>query len=217
MRTELEASGGRAADAADMRGEYPEDAPTNFGRGLDVDTQLLIAGRECAESFARFYRRTRDDLLRWLYRRTCCPEVAADLCAETYATALMNLSHYDAARGTARAWLFTIAGTQLQRYWRKGQCDRRARERLGIPPLAVDDEAIAHVESLADLAKCRPELNRCLNALSPQDRSLVKLRLVEGKPYEEVALALGCSPGAARVRVTRVVARLRSHLALDLA
>jgi RNA polymerase sigma-70 factor (ECF subfamily) len=82
------------------------------------------------------------------------------------------------------------------------------RRKLGIERVAVDDEAAARIEALADLAGVRAELAAALSDLPLGQLDAVRLRVVEQLPYAQVALRLGCSEGAARVRVTRGLARL---------
>jgi RNA polymerase sigma factor (sigma-70 family) len=55
----------------------------------------------------------------------------------------------------------------------------------------------------------RIDLNRALTLLSTSECELLSY-LCEGRSFEEIGSALGCSPGAARVRAFRVRSRLRS-------
>lgn len=178
----------------------------------DEDGDLLIRARIDSTAFGEFYRRNRDPLLAWLYREVMCPEVAADLAAETFATALEKLERFSPQRGTGRAWLWGIAGIQLRRWWRRGAVANRAQRRLGIPPLVVDDEAVAHIERLVDLEPAREALGEALTTLSQAERNAVELRVIKELSYDETATALGCTTGAARVRVSRGLAKLRENL-----
>jgi RNA polymerase sigma-70 factor (ECF subfamily) len=47
----------------------------------------------------------------------------------------------------------------------------------------------------------REELERGLNALSPEHCEALVLRYFEEMDYEEIALATGCSPGTVRSRI----------------
>ncbi|MEX0985343.1 MAG: sigma-70 family RNA polymerase sigma factor [Actinomycetota bacterium] len=154
--------------------------------------------------FDRWFRR----LLAYFYRRTWDPETSADLAAETMAQALLSVRRYRDTGAPARSWLFTIAGHELRKYWRRKRVDDRAQRRLGIDRVAVDDEAIERIESMVDLTPIREELKRALRSLNRTLRDAVYLRVAEGRPYSEVAEALGCSEGAARVRVSRGLASL---------
>ena len=98
----------------------------------------LLAGRDGA-SFERFYRRNVDAVLTYFARRTGDPTLVADLTAETFAAALARRRVYRPREGPAGAWLFVIAARQLQAARCTGHASRRARRRLGIPPLRLSD------------------------------------------------------------------------------
>jgi len=61
------------------------------------DEALLLAARRDAEAFAEFYRRHARPLAGYLVRRTGDAEAAADLLAETFASALTGLDRFDPA------------------------------------------------------------------------------------------------------------------------
>jgi RNA polymerase sigma-70 factor (ECF subfamily) len=178
----------------------------------DENTVLLLRARTDPQAFGEFYRRNLDALLAWLYRQTFCAELAADLTAETFAAALERLDRFDPSRGCGRAWLWGIAGMQLRRWWRRGAVDHRARQRLGIAALAVDEGAQAHVEALVDMAPYRAVLADALAELTHTEREAIELRVIRQMSYADISEQLGCAPGAARVRVSRALAHLRRML-----
>lgn len=114
------------------------------------DEALLLAARRDAEAFADFYRRHARSLAGFLVRRTGDPEAAADLLAETFAAALTGLERFDPARGDAIAWLYGIARHQLARRARRGAVEDRARRRLGMERLALDDDDLHAIEACDD-------------------------------------------------------------------
>jgi RNA polymerase sigma-70 factor (ECF subfamily) len=182
-----------------------------MGRELDEDSRLLLASHDPG-AFAMFYRRNRDPLLAWIYRKTFDAEVAADLGAEVFARVIEKRSEFDVTRGPARAWLWGVAAYEVRRWAREGATAERARRRVGVPVLHVDEDAIAYIESLVDLRPTLPHLRSHFMALPTGERRALELRIVQELPYEEVAVRLGCTRGAARVRVSRGLARLRRLL-----
>src|SRR5690242_8124671 len=111
-----------------------------------TDEELLSHG-----DFAAFYARHAPDLLVFLVRRLDGQtELAADLCAETFAAALIDRRRFDAARGPAVVCLYGIARHKLGDARRRGVAEARARERLGIPRLQLTDEAIERIDALVD-------------------------------------------------------------------
>ena len=70
----------------------------------------------------------------------------------------------------------------------------------------VDEEPrlyFLHFWAVDDAERLGRGLRAALDSLSPGVRDAVLMRVGLDLPYEEVALSLGCSVGAARVRVTR--------------
>lgn len=165
------------------------------------------------EEFVAFYERSAPDLLTYFARRTFDPEAAADLTAETFAQAFASRHRFsDRGRGSAEAWLYTIARHQLNRFYRKGQADHRMRRRLGLPerPLSVDD--YDRIEQLIDFEVIGRSVAAALSSLSGAQRDAVIARVIEGCSFQEVARRLGCSEQTARARVSRGLRRLSSLL-----
>lgn len=170
-----------------------------------ADTQLLRS-RE-ADAFGEFYDRHAPAVLQFLTRRTACPHTAADLAAETFADALEQRHRYNALRGTPRNWLLGIAANKLRHYLRHGEVSARVTRRLGMRVRWHEDE-LARVEELIDFADLASVVASRLNELSEPLQEAVKLRVIDEMSYDEVADRLGCTPGAARVRVARALSAL---------
>lgn len=175
------------------------------------DADLLAATAREPEAFGAFYRRHVDALLRYLMARTGRPELAADLCAEVFASALEGAHRYDPARAPARAWLFAIANSRLVDSFRRGRVEDGARRRLGMPPRALTDRDLERVEELVDAA--RGAGAESLVADLPEDqRAAVLARIVDERSYGDIASELSVSEAVVRQRVSRGLAGLRARL-----
>ncbi len=161
--------------------------------------------------FDAFYRSHAESLLRYFYRRTDDPDVAADLCAETFAAALVNSRQFDAQRGSAAAWLYGIARRQLAMYWRRRKVADRARRRLGIPREPIDEESVQALRRTEDILDGAAALD-ALEELPSKLRRAVRLRVIDQLEYPEIARELNCAPGAARTRVSRGLHQLNEML-----
>jgi RNA polymerase sigma factor (sigma-70 family) len=172
------------------------------------DAALLAAARTDAAAFRELYDRYAERVHSYFVGRTRDADASFDLTAETFAQAwLVRARFRDEAAGSAAPWLFGIARNVLLMSLRRRQIERRATERLGIAE-RLDDYSAAPVvpgESWADGA------NEMLEQLSPDQREAVRLRVVEELSYEQVAVALGTTASAARVRVHRGLAALRAR------
>ena len=176
---------------------------------MEEDEAILAALDTAPEAFAVFYRRHVAALLGYFLRRTHDPELAADLCAETFAAALDGAHRFDPARGPAVAWLYGIARRLLFHAQRRGAVEDRARRRLGMAPLDLTDAALERVEALAgsDVA-----LAAALAGLPEDQRAAVQARVVEERAYGEIALAAKTSESVIRKRVSRGLAGMRARL-----
>ncbi|HEV2774797.1 MAG TPA: sigma-70 family RNA polymerase sigma factor [Solirubrobacteraceae bacterium] len=176
------------------------------------DAELLRESTRRPEAFGEFYDRHAEALLGFFARRTWDAQDAADLTAETFAVAFASRRRYRDTGAPAYAWLLGIARHQLGRALRRRRVDDRARRRLGIERVELDDASLTRIEELADLSTLRPALTAALEQLAPGTARAVALRITDELPYAEVAQRLGCSEGAARVRVTRGLTQLADLL-----
>jgi RNA polymerase sigma factor (sigma-70 family) len=166
-----------------------------------------------AGEFDGFYRRESEQLLLFFARRTLDGDVAMDLMAETFAHAYLG---WPRLRGRSveqrQAWLYTIARRRLSRYLRRGRVERRAIARLGIQAPVVHEDDLAEIERRAGLAELRNALADELALLSDGQRHALQLRIIDERPYPEIARALGISELAARMRVSRALRALGRSL-----
>ena len=176
------------------------------------DGELLEASRREPEAFAHFYDRHARTVVVYFYRRTACAQTAADLTAETFAEAFASRHRYRDTGAPALAWLLAIARHELSAVLRRRKVEDRARRRLGIERIELDDLSLERIEELADLALLRERIDSALASLSPKIAEAVSLRVALELPYAEVARRIGCTESAARVRVARGLNQLAETL-----
>src|SRR5262245_43228609 len=125
---------------------------------LPSDEELL-ASHELG-SFAIFYRRHVEELLGFFRRRTRDPALAADLTADTFAAALAGRHRFRPEGGNATGWLYTIAARQLATVQRRAYAERRARRRLGMERIDLDDADIERINALGESTQASAWLER---------------------------------------------------------
>jgi RNA polymerase sigma-70 factor (ECF subfamily) len=136
------------------------------------------------------------------------PDVAEDLTAETFFKVVRAAGRFDPERGTAKAWILTVARNVLAD-WR-----RRARLRQYVTLGSMHDLACDAPSPEERLMK-EEEVGRMLDAvatLAIRDRELIGLRYGSGLDTVEMAQILGISEGNVRTRLWRVLGRLRKAL-----
>jgi RNA polymerase sigma factor (sigma-70 family) len=169
--------------------------------------EALLASPETA-AFEIFYCRHVEELLGFFARRTRDPELAADLTAETFAAALAGRRRFRPQAGAASAWLFGIAMHKLTDAQRRGYAEQRARRRLGMERLDLDEEDCARIASLGHASGAVA----LLELIPPDQREAVQARVVDERGYAEIAAALETSETVVRKRVSRGLAAVRNRM-----
>jgi len=83
---------------------------------------------------------------------------------------------------------------------------------MAIPPIELDSADLDRIESLVDMAPIAEALKDAVEELPPLQAAAIKLRVSDDRSYPEVARLLGCTEGAARVRVSRGLRTLAALL-----
>jgi RNA polymerase sigma factor (sigma-70 family) len=173
-----------------------------------TDHELLDKSSQDAEAFGVLYDRHVEVIHGYFIRWTGSKDVAADLTAETFAAAWASRHRYRADGPSALPWIFGIARHQLLRMFRTGRVMHKAQQKLGLQPLKSIEEGFERVEERVDAEALTSQLREALRSLPRAVAEAVVLRVALGHSYPEIARELGCSEGAARVRVTRGLRQL---------
>lgn len=175
------------------------------------DADLLsaaVAGD--ARAFEVFYRRWLAPVMSYHIRATGSRELALDLTAETFAAVVVSLGRFDPARGTAPAWLFSIARHKLGDSLRRARVESSARSSLGWEHVAITDDDLERVEALASEGDA--VLAALLERLPADQRDALHQRVVEERSYAAIAAEMRCSEMVVRQRVHRALRYLRRSL-----
>jgi RNA polymerase sigma-70 factor (ECF subfamily) len=180
-------------------------------RATDDDALLLSAAAGDQGAFETFYLRWLPVVAGFHLRRVGSREAAFDLTAETFAAVVVACGSFDPTKGSAANWLFSIAEHKLGDSLRRGRVEARARRELGHRPIPLEDDDLLRVEELASLAN-GGLLDELLAELPPQQRAAIHARVLDERPYADIAAELDCSEAVVRQRVHRGLRQLRERL-----
>jgi len=188
----------------------PGDRPREGAApGPDLAGLLRRSARGDEAAFAELYdataRRVHGLVVRVVRDRNQAEEVTQEVYLEVWRTA----ARYDAGRGSAQAWILTIA-------------HRRAVDRVRAAEAAGRREAtyerrnrdVAH-DVTAETAQASLEARRvrtALESLTPVQREAVSLAYLGGYTHTEVAGLLDLPLGTAKTRIRDGLIRLRDTL-----
>jgi RNA polymerase sigma-70 factor (ECF subfamily) len=168
-----------------------------------TDAALAVAYRHGDQRAAtELVRRHAGALGRFLYGSGAAAADVDDLVQEAFFRAFRRLDSWR-AEGSIRNWLFTIGGNLLRDEFRKA----KGRTLLPLEDRDIADSADPQGELVASEAEER--LREGLARLPRLQREVFLLRVQQGSAYEEIAVALGTTAGAARVHYHHAVKRLK--------
>jgi RNA polymerase sigma-70 factor (ECF subfamily) len=170
-----------------------------------ADEELLRLTPRHPRAFDEFYVRYEAVVLAYFRRRTSSADVALDLASETFVQALASVRRFKPGPDPAVAWLLGIARNTLLHSLRRGRVADRARSRLGMPVLAVEDVELERIDSIG-----RYSAAELLATLPADQAAAIRIRVFDELSYEDAAAHLKCSPLVARKRVSRGLATLRT-------
>jgi RNA polymerase sigma factor (sigma-70 family) len=166
------------------------------------------AGADGATEFERLYRANVDAVTAYFARRTADPQLVADLTADTFVQVITGFESFDPRKGTARAWLFGIAGHVYASH-----CAAYSQQQAKLQRLAgrrdLDRDQVEELLERIDAEREGRGLLAELARLPERDRAVIDLVDLAGLQPKEAAMALGLTPGTVRMRLMRARARLR--------
>ncbi|WP_188197345.1 RNA polymerase sigma factor [Nonomuraea sp. SYSU D8015] len=164
-----------------------------------------MAPRDRKQRFEEIYAAHYPDILAYVRRRTDSHDDAADALAETFTVAWRRLDDVPEG-GRSRLWLYGVARRVLangrRAETRRGELVERLGQQLALWAEATGPDAD---DELGDVREA-------LRRLAPDDREVLCLAAWEGLGSDEIAAVLGCSRGAARLRLHRARKRLVKEL-----
>lgn len=102
-------------------------------------------------------------------------------------------------------WLYGVARNEINNRRRSARRFRALIDKLGSQAYYPDPGPESVIVRNSELQ----ELMRALGSLRLADQELLLLRTHEDLDHSQIAIAIGCSPDAARKRLSRATARLR--------
>lgn len=186
------------------------------GHASRDDAALLVAMARGDESAAAsLYDRHSAAALALVFRMVGDRTDAESIVLEAFMQAWRTAARFDAQRGSAASWLFTIARTRALDFLRSAK--RHARR----VPLNVDDvpgellaapEGSGHPRFDAESDEQRIAIAAALRALPAPQRTAIELAYYEGLSHSEIAARLSEPLGTVKTRVRLGMVKLRDLL-----
>jgi RNA polymerase sigma-70 factor (ECF subfamily) len=182
-----------------------EEAISPDPPGLDVQLGLVARGDPAA--FDAVYEQIASSIFGIVRRVIRDPAQSEEVTQEVLLDIWQDASKFDAGRGSATAWVMTLAHRRAVDRVRSVQKEAERERRVATSDIPYDEVAEA-----AELNFERERVRRCLGSLTELQRESVTMAYYRGYTYGQVAGLLGVPTGTIKTRMRDALIRLRDCL-----
>jgi RNA polymerase sigma-70 factor, ECF subfamily len=174
---------------------------------VDLGVQLGLVARGDALAFDAVYEQIAASVYGIVWRVIRDPAQSEEVTQDVLLEVWRHASKFDSERGSAMAWVMTVAHRRAVDRVRSVQKQTERELRVATADIPYDEVAEA-VESSLD----RERVRRCLGSLTELQRESVTLAYYGGYTYGQVASLLGVPAGTIKTRMRDALIRLRDCL-----
>lgn len=158
------------------------------------------------QKFEVIYNRYHEQIFRYLYSRMENKHLASDVCSQVFYKALLNLENYSFKGVPFASWLYRIAFTEMNMYFRRNSKDRT----INIESDTIKDlHEIIEEDQEDELLENKSLLLEALRGLPDEQLSLIEMRFFEKMSFQEIAQIVGITENNAKVKVYRTLDKLK--------
>ena len=191
----------------------PPRGPSDRGEAIppnppgDLGAQIRMVARGDVAAFDAVYDLLAASVFGIVMRVIRDPAQSEEVTQDVLLEVWRSASKFDAERGSATAWVMTLAHRRAVDRVRSVQKESERERRTAAADIPYDEVAEAVESSLE-----RERVRRCLGSLTELQRESVTLAYYGGYTYGQVASLLGVPTGTIKTRMRDALIRLRDCL-----
>ena len=175
----------------------------------DLDALLRRVAQGDRDAFAAVYDLTHSRVYGLVVRVLRDAGYSEETTQEIYLEVWRTASEYDSAKGSALAWLLTMAHRRAIDRVRAEQAGSRRESRYGAANVDLAGDTVADSAIAADE---RRRVRACLDALTDTQRQCIELAYYGGLTYAEVSQRLTVNLSTIKSRIRDALRGLRNCL-----
>ena len=198
---------GGGADGGRQRG----GGPTDHGCLPDEELIRRIAEHRDKAAFAQIFERYGARIKGYMIKGGAARDEAEEAAQEALLAVWRRAETFDPRRATAPAWIFAIARNK-----RIDLVRRAARFEPDTPedPNLTPEQPVSAGVALANDSRDQT-VRAALDALTEEQREVVRLAFYDGCAHSEIAERLGLPLGTVKSRLRLAFGKLKTHLGAD--
>jgi len=180
----------------------------NYSKYSDAELMTLLQGGNKA-AFEELYHRYSQKILMFFFRMLANDyNKAQDFSQDLFMKIIENPNQYDVLR-SFDTWIYSIAYNMCKNEYKKNKIrqEHQFREQTKAATSVLINESI-------DKEIYNKELQKHLNQLNDENRSIILLRFVEELSIKEIAIIINCPEGTVKSRIFYTLEALSTKLAV---
>ena len=169
------------------------------------EQEIVERSKKDAKAFGELYEKYFDRIFNYIYRQTDDEELSADICSQAFINALNNLNRYEFRGLPFSAWIYKIAGNEVNKHYRKNK---------GKKIFSIEELKVKELVERADEGWDEELINKLIDFMKdlPTDMlHVLELRFFEDKDFKEIAFILDITESGAKMRTYRALDKLRKN------
>jgi RNA polymerase sigma-70 factor (ECF subfamily) len=179
---------------------------------LEQEKELVLRAKGDIQSFGELYDKYYDQILNYSLRRTASIDATRYITAEVFLKALENIKRFQWRDIPFSAWLYRIAGNEINNGFRRNKRIQLLKQELknsaSDPNTSLAAE-IAQAEANIQKHEDFLTIHKNISKLPVKYQEVIALRFFEEKQIKDIGVILGKSEGTVKSLLHRGLEKLR--------
>ncbi|WP_432452081.1 MULTISPECIES: sigma-70 family RNA polymerase sigma factor [unclassified Agarivorans] len=189
-------------------------ASNSFKPHVDDEIALLldnIAKQQCRASYERLFREVAPRLLNLARKQFVEESLALEMVQETMLKLWLKAGLYDASKGLAMTWIFSVSRNVKFDLMRKGKHQQSWVQGDDLWPTLAEEQDHDKVAS-EDHSLVREELQQVLSQLPKEQADIVRRVYLHGESQQQVSEMLNLPLGTVKSRLRLALQKMKETL-----